>query len=171
VVRTIVLPFDSRCGHDDTMSDAARRSRITLIALAAGVALVVVVALIAVFTRGGTPPLDADTPEGVVQRYSQAVVAGDPQTAIDYLTPEIAEGCERVTTGGDDLRVTLLETTEREDTARVRVLVVTVYGTGPLGADEYESEEAFDLVKVGGEWLIETTPWPLTVCQESGEFK
>lgn len=154
-----------------SMSDAARRSRITLIALAAGVALVVVVALIAVFTRGGAAPLDAATPEGVVQRYSQAVVAGDPETAIDYLAPEVADACERTTTGDSDMRVTLLETTERDDTAHVRVLVVTVYGTGPLGADEYESEEAFDLVDVGGKWLIETTPWQLTVCEQSGEFK
>ena len=47
----------------------------------------------------------------------------------------------------EDLRITLLETTERDDTARVSVLIVTVYGSGPLGADEYESEEAFELVK------------------------
>lgn len=153
------------------MSDAARRTRVTLIALAGGVALVVVVALIAVFTRGGAAPLDAGTPEGVVQRYAQAVVAGDPETAIDYLAPEIADACERVTTGDDDLRVTLLEMNERENTAQVRVLVVTVYGAGPLGADEYESEEAFDLVKVGGKWQIETTPWQLTVCRQSGAFQ
>ncbi len=50
----------------------------------------------------------------------------------------------------------------------MRVLIVTVYGTGPLGADEYESEDAFDLVKVDDEWLIETTPWQLAVCAESG---
>ena len=60
------------------MTDPNRRSRITLIALIAGVVLVVVIALIAVFTRGGAAPLDEGTPEGVVQRYSQAVVEGDP---------------------------------------------------------------------------------------------
>jgi hypothetical protein len=146
------------------MSDTARASRITLIALAAAVALVVVVALIAVFARGGPAPLDADTPEGVVQRYAQAVVDGDLETAEGYLVPELVESCERVSRGADDLRITLEETTERDDRARVEVLVVTVYGSGPLGPDEYESEEAFDLVRVDGEWRIETAPWDLTVC-------
>jgi hypothetical protein len=146
------------------MSDTTRASRITLIALAAAVALVVVVALIAVFARGGPAPLDADTPEGVVQRYAQAVVDGDLETAEGYLVPELVESCERVSRGADDLRITLEETTERDDRARVEVLVVTVYGSGPLGPDEYESEEAFDLVRVDGEWRIETAPWDLTVC-------
>lgn len=150
------------------MSDAARRTRITVIALISGVVLVVVIALIAVFTRGETAELDAGTPEGVVQRYSQAVVDGDVQTALTYLVPEVAEDCDRVPPGSEDIRLTLLETTERDETARVRVLIVTVYGTGPLGADEYETEDAFDLVKVDDEWLIETSPWQLAVCAESG---
>ncbi|MGZ8804271.1 MAG: hypothetical protein ACXWZG_03090 [Microbacterium sp.] len=150
------------------MSDAATRSRITLIALISGVILVVVIALIAVFTRGEIAELDAGTPEGVVQRYSQAVVDGDVPTALTYLVPEVADTCDRVPMGSEDIRLTLLETTERDQTARVRVLIVTVYGTGPLGANEYESEDAFDLVKVDDEWLIETSPWQLAVCAESG---
>ena len=150
------------------MSEPARRSRITLLALAAAVILVVVVALIAVFARGGAAPLDPATPEGVVQRYSQAVVDGDVETALTYLVPEVAESCERIPGTGDDLRITLAETTERDSSARVEVLVVTVYGSGPLGADEYESEEVFDLVRVDGDWLIETAPWQLAVCAEGG---
>lgn len=150
------------------MSDAARRSRILLIALVSGVLLVVVIALIAVFARGGTTPLDESTPEGVVQRYAQAVVDGDVQTARSYLVPELADDCDRVSPSSDDVRVTLLETTENDDSARVRVLIVTVYGTGPLGPDEYESEEVFDLVDVDGSWLIETTPWQLAVCVSEG---
>lgn len=150
------------------MSDPARTTRITLIVLAGAVILVVVVALIAVFARGGAAPLDPDTPEGVVQRYSQAVVDGDVETATTYLVPEIAESCQRIPADGDDLRITLAETTERENSARVDVLVVTVYGSGPLGPDEYESEETFDLVRVDGDWLIQTAPWQLTVCTDDG---
>ena len=151
-----------------TMSDSAKRSRIILIALIAGVALVVVIALIAVFARGGVAQYAADTPEGVVQRYTQAVVDDDVTAALDYLVPEVADSCDPVTSGTDDLRVSLLETTERDDTARVRVLVVTVYGSGPLGSSEYESEEVFELVKTGGDWLIETVPWSLAICVEGG---
>ncbi|MET0780842.1 MAG: hypothetical protein ABWZ16_04930 [Microbacterium sp.] len=150
------------------MSDTARRSRITLIALIAGVVLVVVIALIAVFARGETTQLDPDTPEGVVQRYSQAVVDGDAQTALTYVVPEVADACVRRSVSDEDARITVLETTERADTAHVRVLIVTVYGTGPLGADEYEAEAAFDLVKVDGDWLVELAPWRLAVCDDMG---
>jgi hypothetical protein len=147
------------------MSDTARRSRIMLIALVAGVVLVVVIALIAVFARGDAPQLDADTPEGVVQRYSQAVVDGDVPTALSYLAPEIVESCVRTSRSLEDLRVTLLETTERTDSASVRVLLVTVFDSGPFGADEYTREEVFDLVKIGGEWKIETPPLAFMVCE------
>jgi hypothetical protein len=146
------------------MSDPSRRSRITLIALVAGVVLVVVVALIAVFARGGAAPLDETTPEGVVQRYAQAVVDDDTAAAKEYLVPEVAESCEPIPGGTDDLRITLLETTESGDTARVRVIVVTDYGSGPFGGGEYESEEAFELEKVDGDWLVRTAPWQLAVC-------
>ncbi len=77
------------------MSDIDRRSRLTLAALIGGVVLVVVIALIAVFARGGAAPLDPATPEGVVQRYSQAVVDGDTQTALTYVVPEVADACVR----------------------------------------------------------------------------
>ena len=54
------------------------------------------IALIAVFARGGAAPRDAaDTPEGVVQRYSQAVIDGDAQTALTYVVPEVADACVR----------------------------------------------------------------------------
>lgn len=147
------------------MSDTARRSRVTLIALAAGVVLVVVIALIAVFARGDVAPLDAATPEGVVQRYAQAVVDDDVEAALTYLAPEIAESCVRVPRSLEDLRVTLLETTEREDSASVRVLLVTVIDSGPIGVDEYKREEVFDLVRIGGEWKIETPPFQFAVCE------
>jgi hypothetical protein len=150
------------------MSDTDRRARITLLALIGSVVLVVVIALIAVFARGGAAPLDPTTPEGVVQRYSQAVVDGDAQTALTYVVPEVADACVRRSVSEEDTRITVLETTERDDTAHVRVLIVTVFGTGPLGADEYEAESAFDLVEVDGDWLVEVAPWRLAVCEEMG---
>jgi hypothetical protein len=150
------------------MSDPARRSRITLIALVTGVVLVVVIALIAVFTRGDAAQLDAGSPEGVVQRYSQAIVDGDTQTALTYVVREVADECVSRYVSEEDIRITVLETTERDETAHVRVLIVTVYGTGPFGADEYEAESSFDLVKVGGDWLVELAPWRLAVCDDMG---
>jgi hypothetical protein len=148
------------------MSDEARRPRWALIALIAGILVVVVIALIAVFARGGPTTFAADTPEGVVQRYSQAVIDGDTKTALTYLVPEIADSCTKMPAGSDGYRLTLLDTTEREQTARVEVLIATVYGSGPLGTNEYEHEGSFDLVKDGDGWLIDVAPWEFTICEE-----
>ena len=148
------------------MSEETRRPRWALVALLAGVALVVVIALVAVFTRGGPTQYAADTPEGVVQRYSQAVVDGDEAQALTYVVPDVADSCERADSGSDDYRMTLIKTDERDATARVEVLVATMYGPGPFGANEYESEAVFRLVKAGDTWLIETAPWQLAVCYE-----
>ena len=148
------------------MSESAPLSRWALIALLAGVALVVVIALVAVFARGGPAEFDEDTPAGVVQRYSQAVIDGDTEAAKTYLVAELAESCTRAPAPSDDYRMTLVEATEREETARVDVIIATVYGSGPLGTSEYESDESFALVKDGDSWLIEVAPWQLTICEE-----
>ena len=153
---------------EDASNKSLKKARRPLIALMAGVAVVVVVALIAVFARGGPVEYAEDTPEGVVQRYSQAVIDGDTQTALRYLAPDLADDCERQQPGTDDLRVTLVETTEREDSARVEVIVATVYESGPFGTNEYRSEEAFDLVRVGGQWYVDAAPWQLMICFDSG---
>lgn len=144
---------------------APRRDR-ALWAVIAVIAALVIVALVVVLTRGTPELLDADTPEGVVQRYSAAVIAGDERGAAEYLSPEVAEDCdtfESETT--DNLRVTLVSTTQRDDTADVRVSITTIYDSGPFGIDEQVFQEDFDLVRVDGQWLIEGVPWPLNICR------
>lgn len=144
---------------------AARRDPALLVVLGL-IALLVVVALIVVFTRGQPVPLDVATPGGVVQAYSTAVLDGDETTALRYLTVDARADCDRTSTPAtDDIRITLVDTVERESSADVRVLIVTSYESGPFGASEYESEEAFDLVETNGDWLIDRAPWQLTVCQ------
>ena len=64
----------------------------------------------------------------------------------------------------DGLRVTLVSTTDRGDSADVRVLIVTSYEGGLFGSSEYEEEGVFDLVRADDGWLIESTPWPLMIC-------
>ena len=137
------------------------------------IGLLVVVALIVVFTRGEPAQLDADTPGGVVQRYSAAVLDGDETAAAGYLSAAALAECDRNTSvdssATDDIRITLVDTTERDASADVRVLIVTSYGGGPFGSSEYESEDAFDLVKVGGDWLLDEAPWQLAVCPPSSQ--
>ncbi|WP_400997458.1 hypothetical protein [Agromyces sp. GXQ0307] len=144
----------------------------TLIVILAVLAVLVIVALVAVFTQGEPEPLDEGTPEGVVQQYSAAVIDGDEAAAMEYLVPELAEDCVRLTLGDPaGMRVSLIDTTERDDTADVEVLIVTTYGDGPFGSSEYEERGVFDLVLVDGEWRIETAPWPLAICDPTAVTK
>lgn len=150
------------------MAETRRPDR-TLLAILAAIAVIVVVALIAVFTRGAPAPVDEATPAGVVQRYSAAVIAGDETAAATYLTDaarnRCSSGMERMS--GDNLRVTLVSTTERPASADVRVLITVSEGGGPFGSAEYQIEDGFDLVKTGDKWLIDRAPWQLTVCQDA----
>ncbi|GLI28765.1 hypothetical protein ARHIZOSPH14_30070 [Agromyces rhizosphaerae] len=150
------------------MNAAPARADRALIGIGIAIALVVVAAVIAVLVRGAPEQLDESTPEGVVQRYSAAVIAGDEQAALEYLVPELAESCERVERFDDEVRVSLVATTERESSADVEVAIVTTYGGGLFGPDEYRSDGSFDLVRVDDEWRIESVPWELAVCAPGG---
>lgn len=149
-----------------------RRTRAdrTLLAIMAAIAVIVIIALAVVFTRGEPAPLAESTPAGVAQRYAAAVIAGDEAAASAYLTPAARSKC---TTGSRpsarNLRVTLVSTTERPESADVRVLITVSEPGGPFGSAEYQVEDAFDLVRAGNGWLIDTVPWPLAVC--TGEAK
>lgn len=137
----------------------------TLIGILAALAVLVIVSLAVVFTRGEPAPLDAATPAGVVQRYAAAVLDGDETTAASYLTGPARHRCaagERM--GTQRLRVTLVGTTERGNSADVRVLITSTEGGGPFGSSEYQSEDVFDLVRTGDKWLINHAPWQLMVC-------
>jgi hypothetical protein len=142
-----------------------RRPDRTLLAILASIAVLVVVALVMVFTRGEPAPLDAATPAGVVQRYSAAVIDGDETAAAAYLSDAARNKCSTVEPGGvDRLRVTLVSTTERAASADVKVLITVLEGGGPFGSAEYQVEDVFDLAKTGDNWLIDNAPWQLTVC-------
>lgn len=149
----------------DSPADRARPDR-TLLVILGVIAALVVVALVVVLSRGEPEPLDESTPAGVVQRYSAAVIDGDEEAAKEYLVSELADDCLRIEPGPvDSMRVTLVDTEEREDSADVRVLIAVSYGGGMLGSDEYQEDAVFDLVREGDAWRIETAPWQLTVCQ------
>ncbi|MDR6417059.1 hypothetical protein [Pseudarthrobacter sulfonivorans] len=139
-----------------------------LIAILAAIAVLVVVALAVVFTRGDPQPLDAATPQGVVQRYSTAVIAGDTATANSYLTEAARSLCSGFRDSGPlPTRVVLVSTTERDNTALVKVSVVNSGSGGPFGPSEYEMEDRFSLVKTTGKWLVDQAPYQLQSCTRS----
>ena len=149
-----------------SMNAAPARPDRTLIVILSVIGVLVIVALAVVFSRGEPKLLDESTPAGVVQRYSAAVISGDEDAAVEYLTPALREGCDTYEpTYVENVRVTLGSTTERADSADVNVFIVTTYdGGGPFGPSESEVQENFNLDKVDGQWLISTTPWSLTIC-------
>lgn len=137
----------------------------TLIVILSIIAALVLVSLVVVFTRGAPETLDPSTPEGVVQAYSAAVIDGDEVAAAAFLTADASAGCSQGEHGPtDNLRVVLVSTTVRPNSADVVVSLVTSYDDGPFGASEYEFESNFDLVMVDGEWLIGQAPWELSIC-------
>lgn len=144
----------------------SRTGRAGPIALASVIVVVVIVALVVVYARGATKPLPSDSPEGVVQRYSQAVVDGDIATAITYLSDQVADECERVRPEIADHRVSILKTVRSGDVTRVHVLVETAYETGLFGDGGYRSEEVFELTPRGDGWGIDAAPWQFSVCAD-----
>ena len=143
----------------------ARKPDRILLAIVGVVAVLVVVALAVVFSRGGPAPLDEASPAGVVQRYSAAVIDGDTATADSYLTDAARSTCRGSYPGAPrPTRVVLISTTERADTATVRVSLVQTSPGGPFGSSEYESEDAFSLIKVNGKWMVDQVPYPLMSC-------
>src|SRR5690606_14946781 len=125
---------------------------------------IVVVALVVVLTRGGAAPLDESSPEGVVQRYVQAVIDDDVAGAEQYLHPELTEKCEALDgVLSDGVRVTLRRTVERGDTATVQVIIVYSGGSGLFGPSEYQSDDRFTLKRDGDAWRITETPWEFTI--------
>lgn len=147
------------------MRETAKKPDRLLVVILGVIATLVVVALLVVFTRGEPVLRDASTPEGVVQRYSAAAIAGDETAAAEYLTDAAVDRCENFERGDTgSIRVTLVSTTERDDSADVRVSIVTFYGSDPFGGSESEYEDVFDLVKVDGDWKIDVAPWQLAVC-------
>ena|SRR5690554_3899619 len=137
-----------------------------LIGILAFVAVLVVVAVVVIFTRGAPEPLEAGTPERAVQEYTAAVIDGDFEAASQLLSPTWKDDCESL--GYDatatDVRVTLVDSQVHGNTATVTVLVATGLNSGPFGGSGYEYEEAFRLDQVGGDWLIASAPWELAIC-------
>lgn len=147
------------------MTDAARKPDRIILVLLGIIGVLVVVALAVVFARGDPAPLDEASPAGVVQRYSTAVIDGDIATAETYLTDSARTVCRGSFSGEPrPARVVLVSTTERDQSATVKVSMVNSYQDGPFGPSEYEMEDIFTLVKEDGNWKISQAPYMLMAC-------
>ena len=140
----------------------------TLLAILIVVGLLVVLALVVVLVRSTVrDSFDPTTPEGVVQRYAQAVIDGDEAAAGEYLASR-PEECDYYDRGTADLRLTLRSSEITGSNATVRVSVSTSYSDDPYSNYEYTTNDQFTLVQSGGSWLIEQMPYDFISCDTAG---
>lgn len=148
-----------------TPPPAARRGPDrTLVAVLIAIGVIVIVALIVVLSRGAAAPFDESTPEGVVQRYAQAVSDGDDEKALEFTAPTSEFECYDYDTGADRARLTFVGTDISGDRATVTVNLTTTYGYSIFGSSQSSYEERFELEKTGGDWKITQAPFEFAVC-------
>jgi hypothetical protein len=147
-----------------TTDSSVRRILVVLGALA-----VVLVGVAVVLALRPVPQLAADSPEGTVQRYFQAVLDGDDDLAFDHLTEALRARCDG---GGirrlglDDARVVITRTEVEGALAEVGVEITETYGEGPFGVDSHSFDEILVLERHGERWLITESPWPVGDCPQ-----
>jgi hypothetical protein len=147
-------------------SDAGQRNLPLLITMGA-VALVVLVSLIVIFTRGAATQLDPASPEGVTQRFAQAVLDDDLVAARALLTPELAKTCTPEIAQADrGVSVSLLRSEISGDEATVYAEIVIPSGSGLFGPNDYVNRVTFGLEKTDGVWGISDAPWQFVICEE-----
>lgn len=132
---------------------------------AGAVVLLAVVAALAVANRP-TNVLDPHTPEGVVQEYLKAMIAGDYAVAAELLSP--LSGCGvsdlAVAYAPGSARVTLDHSAIDGDHAVVSVDVTEGSEDGPFGSSGFSHTEGITLQREGGAWKITGSPWLLSSC-------
>ena len=93
------------------------------------------------------------------------MIDGDLATAETYLTDSARTICRGSYFGEPrPARVVLVSTSERDQSATVRVSIVNSSPDGPFGPSEYEMEDIFSLVKADGDWKISQAPYQLMAC-------
>lgn len=141
-----------RClgAHDRGMTTKARRLVVTIVALGALVA-VVVVALV----DTGVRTYPAGSPEAGMQAFLQDLFDEDFASAHDRLAPALAAGCS-----SGELRYSpaeYQETAEITDVAiagDVATLTVVFADEGGLLEPTYEERLVFEMQLIDGDWLI-----------------
>jgi hypothetical protein len=133
------------------------------------VALVVVTILLVVFSGRQVTTYPANTPEGVVQGFLQAVQAGDYPRAYSYT--QVVENGKTLTV--QDLipyvgyppgsptaswRATLGKTTTTDNTSMVEVIVDRLQPQGPFGNPVNTQTVLFNLTRINGTWYITQRP-------------
>lgn len=147
-----------------------QRSR-TILVLVATLSVALVGVAVALALRSPAR-LDPATPEGAAQGFFQAVLDGDEDAALGYVTETLARRCG---TGGmryaapDDASVVIMHSTVAGGTAELEVEITETRGAGPFGIGTDAFDETVVLERHGDRWLISQVPWPLSYyCWDGG---
>jgi hypothetical protein len=152
-----------------------------LIAISAIVLALILLSIVIALIRPATDSvvLPADAPEGVVQRYIQALQAPDFALARSYYSTrlqgtctvdEITEQTRWIRNEESSRRIELVETTMMSDgRTQVRARVTDVTVSPPFGVNEYSHDEWYILVREGGGWRLDAPGWPVTYCRGFNE--
>lgn len=128
--------------------------------------LLVLTALVLVLVRGAVATPDPRSPEGVVQSYVTAVLAGDQKQTAALLTPQASKDCPAGTViTPDSVRVALVSSTTAGNTATVGVSITNTPASSPLDLGNSGYADTFTLVKQQDSWVINTVPWSLLACE------
>jgi hypothetical protein len=135
-----------------------------------GIGVVMLIALtvtLVLFTRNTITALPKNTPDGVVQRFLQAVQDEDYQTAYSYMNvveynvpltyqnwlPDVQRPYTIVQSSW---RATLGQATIKNDTAVIEVVIDVFQAGGPFENPVRSQTIAFNLTKIDGTWFITT---------------
>lgn len=148
-----------------------------LIGTAVVVALLVAVSIGAAVTRGQRDVANypANTPEGTVQRYLQAVWAKNYQEAYSPLSDDLKAYCKpehladtSSWTREQDMRVSLVGSQTIDGKVRVEVRISQVHMGEPFTPSESSYTQRFLLVSQGAAgseaWKFAEPPWPMSYC-------
>ena len=142
------------------MSDQkANKVLLAVVAAIAVVGLIVSVAL-----NKPAAQLDRTTPEGAVQAYLAAVVAGDFDAAAKWLDPKgncAVDDLDRAYFA-NDVKISLKSSNESTNSAVVRIGIENSNGD-PFGGS-FTEDHTIRLVKAANGWLISGIPWPMYEC-------
>ncbi|MBX3068544.1 MAG: DUF4878 domain-containing protein [Cryobacterium sp.] len=151
------------------MEQTNKRIDRSLIAILVVIAAVIVLAIVAVFASNQEIKAEPGSPEFAIQNYSKAVMDGDQDTALKYLTSSQQENCDpNLDSMNYSTRMTLVSTKITGDSAVVKVRIEISYDNGAF-TDSSGTTDSFRLVKESGDWKIQQAPWPLIICYNQGE--
>ena len=148
-----------------------------LIGAGAIIALLVAASILVALSRGqkDMASYPANSPEGTVQRFLQAVMAKKYSEAYVYLSDDLKKYCTAQNladstsyTRDQDMRVSLAGSQPIDSQVQVEVRISQVQMGQPFTPSEYSYTQRFTLTKQGegdsAVWQFAQPPWPMSYC-------